>query len=189
MLTLCTSLVVAGRRNDVLELADFSRQVGFGTVINPDQPDSPAKGPGPITFFLIHTRTPVDRIRSVIRALRRASDINLRFAPVIALGPPLTELQMRQFAAEGFDDIIGLPMDYASAAARLEHQLLRTHTYFETADYLGPDRRRYSAREQTVLGSYVLYHVHRDIKHGTSTRAARIAGKPQIAPAPPKLRA
>ena len=171
----------------MLDLAEFSRQVGFGAIINPDAQETAVARPGPITFLLIDTRTPLEQMRSVIRPLRRAADINLRFAPVIAVGPPLTELQMRQFASEGFDDMLALPMNFASAAMRLEHQLLRTHTYFETADYLGPDRRRFSQREPTMQGSYLLYHVHRDIKHGVSTRTARIAGRPQFTPAQPKV--
>lgn len=165
----------------------FSRRLGFGAVINPDDPEAAQPAPGPITYFLIDSRTPLDRMRSIIRALRRAADVNIRFAPVILLGPELDARRMRGFAAEGFDDILSLPFDTGAARTRLEGQLTRTATYFETADYMGPDRRRYSQREQTVLGSYVLYQVRRHPRSGITIRAARIAGRAHSAPPSTRL--
>lgn len=75
-----------------------------------------------------------------------------------------------------------MPLDIRVATARLEAHLTRTARYFETPDYLGPDRRRYSPREQTVLGSYVLYNVTRHPHAGVTIRAARIAGRARHAP-------
>ena len=190
MLNSCTSLIVAGRRSDLVELVEFSRQVGFGAIVAPDAEQTPPitePKVGPITYFVIDSRTPLEHLRGVVKALRRSSDPNLRFAPVVVVGSALTQLQTRHFAMEGFDDIISLPMDTEQAITRLEEQLVRTNYYYETADYLGPDRRRYSQREPGGSGSYVLYHVWRDPKSGVRTRAARIAGKPRIAPALPKL--
>lgn len=167
-------------------MAEFSRQIGFGAIVGPDGPQGNDPQVGPITF-IIDSRTPLDQLRSVIKALRRSTNDNLRYAPVVVVGQALTQLQTRHFAMEGFDDIISLPMSAERARARLEEQLIRTNYYYETADYLGPDRRRYSNREQTGFGSYVLYHVWRDPRTGVRTRAARIAGKPRYAPVLPKI--
>ena len=41
----------------------------------------------------------------------------------------------------GFDDVIAMPYTGSDLSERIFRQVGRTHTYYETATYFGPDRR------------------------------------------------
>ena len=186
MLDKCTALIVAGQRSGMTELAAFARYAGFGATISAADEQPQMGSVGPITFFLLHSHMPADEMRAVSKALRRSSDPNLRFAPVIVVGENMTQEQARRFASDGFDDIISLPIDRHRLVARLEEQLSRTNYYYETDTYLGPDRRRDRPREVNGQKSYTLLRIWRDPVHGTTSQTTRIAGKAQFAPVLPQ---
>jgi hypothetical protein len=50
----------------------------------------------------------------------------------------------------GFDDIIALPYSAGDLSERILRQVGRTHTYYETATYFGPDRRNRTGHERST---------------------------------------
>ncbi len=53
----------------------------------------------------------------------------------------------------GFDDVIALPITGDDVGGRIERQIDRIHTYYETATYFGPDRRNRNGGTPRSTGS------------------------------------
>jgi hypothetical protein len=183
MLDQTTALIAASNGGNRDELIDLAATIGFGIVLSADQ-GGDVRPAGPITFFLLHHDDPPGRKRSVLHTLRVSRDDNLRFAPVIVAGRKLTLDTARRYAEEGFDDVISLPAPIEATRARLAEQLGQPRIYFETADYFGPDRRRYETRPRFSTKAYVLWHFQRDPQTGTRVRLARMAGPPNMPASP-----
>lgn len=179
MLDQTTALIAAsdaGNRDELLELA---ANIGFGVILSADR-GGDVRPAGPLTFFLLHHDDPPGRKRSVLHTLRVSREDNLRFAPVIVAGRKLTLDTAKRYAQDGFDDVISLPASIESIRTRLAEQLGQPRVYFETADYFGPDRRRYETRPRFGAKAYVLWHFQRDPATGTRVRLARMAGPPNM---------
>jgi len=95
----------------------------------------------PLCFFLFAGSTDVAALRATTRTLRHAGDRRLIFSPQIYFteNPGLDLIRMA--IGLGFDDIISLPIAPARVEERLRRQVNRPIVYFETASYIGPDRR------------------------------------------------
>lgn len=113
-----------------------------------------------LSFFLVHYQLGEETMRSLVTRIRRNESDQIRFAPLILLlndGP--YELVLR-YVRFGFDDVIALPERSELISARLCNQLDREFTYFETHDYLGPDRRRMERPDDVPDGRRTGRHRH-----------------------------
>jgi hypothetical protein len=79
---------------------------------------------------------------SVRDVIRHSDDDNVRFSPIILFADECDFDTYVRYVKLGFDDVLTLPDKRDMLIARLENQITSEHTYFETDNYLGPDRRR-----------------------------------------------
>jgi hypothetical protein len=88
----------------------------------------------------------------------------------------------------GFDDVLSLPQSQIQVADRLETQLDREILYLETADYLGPDRRRldpYGALHRPVgITAHTQLLIRRDPDFGNRVLSRQLRGKQHVHAAP-----
>ena len=121
----------------------LARQVGFEAVFPyRDIADAERQSAStPLIYFLFSAVDRLGKLTRVGEAVRRSQSRRVRFAPMIyfAETPPLDTI--RACINVGFDDIITLPVTQSRVEERLERQLYRAVTYYETATYFGPDRR------------------------------------------------
>lgn len=94
----------------------------------------------PLLFFLFAAVDEVTGLKTVADAIRFSPSRRIRFSPMVYFSEsPLMEA-IRTCVDMGFDDVLTLPFTQARVAGRLARLVERTQVYFETADYLGPDR-------------------------------------------------
>jgi DNA-binding response OmpR family regulator len=109
-------------------------------------------------------------IRNIIR---RSEDRNVQFSPIILFTEECDFDTYVRYVKIGFDDVLTLPDKRDMLVARLENQITSEHIYFETADYLGPDRRRLELPGQTdprrggESRSYSRHLVQRSVTEGS----------------------
>jgi hypothetical protein len=99
---------------------------------------------------------PVERYAGLIRAEKQVkltplmfflcaevANVNaeLRFSPLIYFSRQMSVDTIKACIKMGFDDVIAMPYTGADLSERIFRQVGRTHTYYETATYFGPDRR------------------------------------------------
>lgn len=155
-------LAPAGRDEPLQRLAEevgLRAAARFGT----------AELPGPIRFYLIDQGIADEEKRQFLEQLRSNSDTDVRFAPVLVVAdhPPGAVFDYRRW---GFDGVVVLPADGPSLVESLTAHLNQLTVYYETATYLGPDRRgqrRGRPREIGTQASPVEHRFIRDPLEGT----------------------
>lgn len=94
----------------------------------------------PLLFFLFAAVDDVTGLKTVADAIRFSPSRRIRFSPMVYFSEsPLVEA-IKTCVEMGFDDVLTLPFTRQRVAGRLERLVEHTQIYFETADYLGPDR-------------------------------------------------
>ena len=176
MLERCNAFVVAPDQNHASALVRLARRVGF-TLVVVTQPTgeegATAVAPRwPLNFFLVDYMLHDDLKKAVLAAVRRSQDMEVRFAPVVLIIDDCPFERILWYVEFGFDDIISLPEKADLMGQRLSRQLGHPYLYVQTADYLGPDRRRLEidseARDhrRTGLRSHIRYTIRRDPERG-----------------------
>lgn len=170
----CIAIAVARDEFDTRALMEIGHKVGFGAVVDFTHFANDWHA-HPLVFFLVHYGIGVAVKQALLDKVRRASSVNICFAPVVLFlqegqgDKPLEYIEM------GFDDVICLPADSAALSAQLARQIGQEHRYIETRTYLGPDRRRlepagYSHPLRTGKYDYTNLIVHRSPQHGVEIR-------------------
>lgn len=124
-------------------LLDMARDLGFagvtpyGGVATAEQQTLVT----PICFFLFAAVDDVARLRPVAEAIRFSPTRRLRFSPLIYFSESPSIDALNACIGMGFDDVITMPFTRARVKERMDRQVGRNLTYFETANYFGPDRR------------------------------------------------
>jgi CheY-like chemotaxis protein len=144
MLEQCHAYVVGKDEEHDYELMKAAASLGFTTSSKLFRKGLPqvSRSRTRLSFFLVHHHLEDASVRSLVARIRRDPSDQIRFAPLILFthdGPFEVVLRYIRF---GFDDVIALPERRDLVAGRLASQLEQEFTYFETADYFGPDRRR-----------------------------------------------
>lgn len=180
MLELCRAIIVAPTRFDSQVLAEIAAEVGFGDVASIFEDGSSNGLKYPISYFLVHHRLAETDCADIIDAVRNIERNAMRYAPMVVMLPNGSSESMRKFVRMGFDDVISLPQSRVQLMARLGTQLDRDITYFETVDYLGPDRRRMDADGATCRPNAISAHtklvIHRDPEYGTRVLSRQLRG-------------
>jgi DNA-binding response OmpR family regulator len=118
-----------------------------------------------LPFFFFHRLVSEDLLLNAIARIR--SDERQRFSPAVLIVGECSENDVVRYIGLGFDDIVTLPEAVRVLERRFAHQLGTQFSYFETANYFGPDRRRAkrpgSGNEQKRPGEfrYVRYLIQR----------------------------
>jgi len=137
------AFVVGPRDGPGAAVRDVASGLGFA-LVQPFVDAAQAGGqPVPLLFFLFAAVDDPATLQPVADAVRAAPDPRLRFAPLLYFAESPSLAGIRRCAAMGFDDVVTLPFTRERVAARIARQLDTPQVYFETADYFGPDRRRW----------------------------------------------
>lgn len=199
MLELCRAIIVAPTPFDSRALAQVASEAGFGDIASIfDDTDSSNGLRYPVSYFLVHHRLADTDCEDIIDAVRHIERKGLRFSPMVVMLPETSAESVRKFVHMGFDDVISLPQSQVQLIARLGTQLDREIAYFETDDYLGPDRRRMDAdgavRRPPGVSPHTRLVIRRDPDYGIRVLSRQLRGQqnfqtakpeapPQIAPA------
>ncbi len=109
---------------------------------------------------------------AVRNLIRSSDDPRVRYAPIILFADDCDFEAYTHYIRLGFDDVLTLPDKREMLVARLEHQITGEHVYYQTEDYLGPDRRRMELaghsdpRRGGEPRSYSRHTIHRSIETG-----------------------
>ena len=90
-----------------------------------------------------------------------------RFSPMVYFSESPSLDAIRTCVEMGFDDVITLPFTSTRVSSRLDRLVDHTQVYFETADYLGPDRGVRQTRGQRG-GQYRRLEIMRTAMSGVS---------------------
>lgn len=173
MLEYCNAYVVGATKQQTSELVDLAEGVGFVSVhlVHAEQ-RSPAARQPQLNFFLVHYMLSDEHKKAVLAAVRGSPDQDVRFAPVVLISDDCPSETILAYVEFGFDDIISLPETTDMLEQRLSRQLHNPQVYVETAQYLGPDRRRFEAASEIQgwrragLKGHTRYTILRHPEHG-----------------------
>jgi hypothetical protein len=96
----------------------------------------------PLLFFFCAAVSDVLTLKPVANAIRFSTSLKLRFSPLIYFARNPSAETIKACISLGFDDVIALPFGSNDLGERVFRQVGRPQTYYETATYFGPDRRR-----------------------------------------------
>jgi hypothetical protein len=175
----CAAYLIAQSERHAAALERMARLLGFAHIepLLSRGDFEPSADRPTLKFFLMYRAMDARlmiKVRSVIRASR---DDNVRYSPIILFTDDCSFETYLSFIELGFDDVLTLPDKKEMLIKRLEAQINTDHTYYETANYLGPDRRRMESsghvdpRRGGEPASYSKYIVHRT--PATGSKAVR----------------
>ncbi len=95
----------------------------------------------PLMFFLCAEVANVATLKPMADTIRFSLSPELRFSPLIYFSRQMSVDTIKACIKMGFDDVIAMPYTGTDLSERIFRQVGRTHTYYETATYFGPDRR------------------------------------------------
>jgi hypothetical protein len=139
-----SAFVVGPRDGPGAALRDMATRLGFETVLpfagvaQAEQQSAQT----PLMFFLFAAVDDPRTLRAAADAIRFCPSRRVRFSPLVYFSESPSIAAIRLCAAMGFDDVLTLPFTGARVAGRIGRQIDRTQVYFETANYVGPDRRQ-----------------------------------------------
>jgi len=137
------ALVVGPRNGASAALQDIARAVGLMPVeryAGLAQAEKQVQQT-PLVYFLCAEVPDVNTLKPMADLIRFSPIAELRFSPLIYFSRSQSAESIRLCIKMGFDDVIALPYTAGDLSERIFRQIGRTHVYYETATYFGPDRR------------------------------------------------
>lgn len=168
MLEKCQAYLVAKSPFQVAALRSLVQNAGFSSSIDASTGEGTTNPMARIKFFFIDYRVDDEEIVSTMAAVRASSDQDLRFSPFVLVMDERPDGSLPSNVNFGFDALITVPEEPEVTRARLLGQLFLDQIYFETPNYLGPDRRRVEfrpdigERRQPGPGKHIRYLFRRD---------------------------
>jgi hypothetical protein len=150
-----SAFVVGPRDGPGAALMDLARAVGFESVqryqglVRAERQSLKT----PLVFFLCAPTKDMRTLKPMADAVRFSPSLKLRFLPLIYFAREPSFETVKQCIAMGFDDVVALPIGGDDAGERIERQIGRIQTYYETATYFGPDRRNRTGGPERTTGS------------------------------------
>ena len=132
--------------NSISLIGDIAKDLGFG-MVRPYMgiPDAERLAKiHPVNFFLFDYSSEFEKSKQWISEIRNCQQLRVRFAPLICFVETPSKEIIISCVNAGFDDILTLPWSRTKFQERLSKQINTKNIYFETDNYLGPDRRRFS---------------------------------------------
>lgn len=126
----------------------------------------------PVCFFLFAAVPDVETLRGVAESIRFCASRRIRFSPLMYFAESPSAETITRCINMGFDDVLTMPFTRERVSERVNRQVGRTLTYYETAGYFGPDRRdRVTAprrpAESRVGGQFRRLEIMRNLVTGT----------------------
>jgi hypothetical protein len=179
MLDECSAFIVAPNAEADSDLKSIALRLGFGEVVSSLAPRTPAQM---LTFYILHYRLNEAAMRQSIAQVRRSRDNDTRYAPIVLLTDDCPADRLIGYIRLGFDDVVPLPERREVLESRLRAQVEATQIYYETDDYLGPDRRRMELPQPTIerrsaANPAITYSIERDPVSGISARRRHDIGQ------------
>jgi hypothetical protein len=176
MLDQCAAYLIARNESHTKALERLAKRLGFLHVepLFSRKSFKPIESHPVLKFFLMYRHMDEQLMITVRDVIRACSDPNIRYAPIILFAEDCDFESYLGFVKMGFDDILTLPDKKDMLVKRLESQVNADHTYFETATYLGPDRRRMEAPGHTdprrggEQQSRIKHTIHRTVSGGSA---------------------
>lgn len=184
MLAACRAYIVAQTPAQIRSLVNLAERAGFGfvgTVLGERRVAIEAPR-GEVLYFFLHHRLSDQVMQSIIRRIRDSREDPIRFAPICLIIDDCPFETIIKYVRLGFDDVIALPEKRDVLVGRLVSQLETEHTYFETADYLGPDRRRMEIlpvhdERRTGTTAFTKLIIYRSIETGVRLLRRELVGR------------
>ena len=138
-----TAFIVGPREGSGAGLTDLCLGIGFDSVRRFSTIDAAEQqvAKTPVCFFIFTADAGVDKINSVSRAIRFSRNRQVRYAPMVCFAETPSRQLVSLCIKAGFDDILIPPFSIKRVGARLSAMLGQPVTFYETPDYIGPDRR------------------------------------------------
>jgi hypothetical protein len=140
------AIIVGDRNGPASAVYDISADLGF-VFVKPfaGRPQLPLLALGaPVTFVMFAETTDPKSYEPIVHEIRRGQPRSLALAPLIYFCESPSRDVIDKCVEIGMDDIMTMPFTRDRVHQRLMRQIEAPQIYFETADYLGPDRRRLS---------------------------------------------
>ncbi len=182
MLSHCRAYLVAPSVAECRTLASLAARSGFRVVHSAFDSEA-SDDPGlPVTYFFLHYRLSDAAMQQVIAQVRGLPDPGQRLSPVILIIDDCTVEVLLKYIDFGFDDVISLPEKREVLEARLAAQLNAEQVYYQTSDYLGPDRRRmelphHTDQRRANISPHMRMVIRRDPVRGTSVLQRQLVGQ------------
>lgn len=139
-----TAFIVGTGDGPFRSLSDIARGAGFN-IIKPFKKLSEVEqqtSVSPICFLLFSQVPDVAILSDIVHPIRACKRQGVRFMPLIYFCEDPSREAIRGCITMGFDDVITIPFSFDCIQRRLERHLDNPVTYFETAEYFGPNRRQ-----------------------------------------------
>lgn len=150
-------------------VADVARGLGFQNIASYTgiaAADAQARLT-PLLFFLFSAVDEVARLKTVAETIRFSATRRIRFSPMIYFAETASVEHIRQCIEMGFDDVITMPFTHRRVVDRIERLIDRTHVFFETSAYFGPERKTLNERD-LVSGQYRRLEIVRSLETGVN---------------------
>ncbi|HHY49413.1 MAG TPA: hypothetical protein GYA10_06660 [Alphaproteobacteria bacterium] len=185
LLAHCRAYVIAHTEAQNRSLTGLAERAGFGFVatVCGERSVSIEARHRDLVYFFVHHRLTDTAIGAVIRLIRQSPDDAIRYAPTILVSPDCPIETVLKYVRLGFDDILTLPERREVLVDRLLGQLESEHVYYETANYLGPDRRRLELTPRQGEGGratekpFSRLIIHRSVEHGVRVLKREMFGR------------
>ena len=138
-----SAFVVGARDGATAALQDLARAIGLMPVERYSgigRAEKQARNT-PLMYFFCAEVGDVQRLKPTADAIRFSPNPDLRFSPLIYFTRQASTETIKACIRLGFDDVIALPYTGGDLSERIFRQIGRPFTYYETANYFGPDRR------------------------------------------------
>jgi hypothetical protein len=138
-----TAFIVGPEDGPGATLKQLARQIGFEAVY-PFRSVLDAERQSlatPLIYFLFPAADGLRKLKRSAEQIRGSEAERIRFAPMVYFSESPSLETAKACINMGFDDIITLPVALSRVEERLDRQLERPLTYYETASYFGPERR------------------------------------------------
>lgn len=182
MLSDCRAYAIAPSVAASRTLETLATRSRFGVVHNPFEPGVTQDEPTPITYFFVHFHLSDPAMQQVIGQVRGNPEGSMRYSPIILIIDDCPVEVLLKYIEFGFDDVISLPENREVLEGRLAAQLNTEHLYVQTANYLGPDRRRMEFpdhRDDRRVGvsPHMRLTIRRDPRLGTRVVHRQLVGQ------------
>lgn len=182
MLTHCRAYSIAPTMAASRTLEMLASRSGFGVVHSAFEPGVTQDEPTPVTYFFVHFHLSDPAMQQVIGQVRDNPAGSMRYSPIILIIDDCPVEVLLKYIEFGFDDVISLPENREVLEARLTAQLNTEHLYVQTANYLGPDRRRmefpdHSDERRVGVSPHMRLIIRRDPRLGTSVLHRQVVGQ------------
>ena len=148
----------------------FCHVVHFSTIDQAEQQVTKT----PVCFFVFAADVGPAQLNSVSKAIRFSRNRQVRYAPMVCFAENPGRGIVTTCIQAGFDDILVPPFSVKRVGGRLEAMLHNPVMFYETADYIGPDRRNRTGQEELTHtdrgkgGDHRRIEFIRDVDNGIS---------------------